>query len=139
MTNNFQSLSLPKEDEIEEEDDDEDEDTPSEEDGPAVKIPDHLQVQSTECSHLSFGSFGSGMNAPFSGSFGSRAVKSNEEAAVSVDTPSAVHSEARYAKCSNLTLHLMYVIMMMSYIYLFVVSVEILNTTRMNISELLQM
>lgn len=95
VTNNFQSLSLPKEDEIEEEDDDEDEDTPSEEDGPAVKIPDHLQVQSTECSHLSFGSFGSGMNAPFSGSFGSRAVKSNEEAAVSVDTPSAVHSEAR--------------------------------------------
>lgn len=86
VTNNFQNLSLPKEEE----------DTPSEEDGPAVKIPDHLQVQSAECSHLSFGSFGSGLNAPFSGSFGSRAVTSNEEeAALSADAPSAVHSEAR--------------------------------------------
>ncbi|XP_021837023.1 uncharacterized protein [Spinacia oleracea] len=84
VTNNFQTLSLPEED------------TPSEEDGPAVKIPDHLQVQSAECSHLSFGSFGTGVNAPFSGSFGSRAMASNEEeSALSADDPSTVHSEAR--------------------------------------------
>ncbi|XP_021722726.1 uncharacterized protein LOC110690199 [Chenopodium quinoa] len=86
VANNFQSLSLPKEEE----------DTPSEEEGPAVKIPDHLQVQSAECSHLSFGSFGTGINAPYSGSFGSRAVANNEEdASLSADAPSAVHSQAR--------------------------------------------
>lgn len=127
MTNNFQSLSLPPEDE----------NAPSEEDGPAVKIPDHLQVQSAECSHLSFGSFGSGMGAPFSGSFVPRAVKSNEEElVVSADAPSVGHSEARYAKFCNLIPHLIYVFMMS---YMFVITVEILNTMRMNISELRQM
>lgn len=96
VTNNFQTLSLPEED------------TPSEEDGPAVKIPDHLQVQSAECSHLSFGSFGTGVNAPFSGSFGSRAMASNEEeSALSADDPSTVHSEARYVTFRNLIFHLL--------------------------------
>lgn len=43
-----------------------------EEDGPSVVIPDHLQVQSADCSHLSFGSFRSGLAAGFSGSRSSR-------------------------------------------------------------------
>ncbi|CAO2842247.1 unnamed protein product [Amaranthus hypochondriacus] len=86
VVDNLQSMSLSKEDE----------DSPSEEDGPAVKIPDHLQVQSAECSHLSFGSFGSGMNAPFPGSIGSRAVQNNEEAAVSAEAPSIARNPEYY-------------------------------------------
>ncbi|KAL5990062.1 hypothetical protein ACLOJK_010959 [Asimina triloba] len=35
------------------------------EDNRAVIIPDHLQVTTMECSHLSFGSFGSGVSAAF--------------------------------------------------------------------------
>lgn len=86
VTANFQNLSLPKEDD----------ESPSEDDGPAVKIPDHLQVQSADCSHLSFGSFGSGMNAPFSGSFASRPAQSNdEEAPMAADALSVEHAEAR--------------------------------------------
>ncbi|KAK9696908.1 hypothetical protein RND81_08G004600 [Saponaria officinalis] len=96
MTNNFESLSFPKD---EEETQSEDEDAQSEDDGPAVKIPEHLQVQTTSLSHLSFGSFGSGMSAPFSGSFDSRPAHSNEEqlqeAVAATDAPSVGHSEAR--------------------------------------------
>ncbi|KAL8103500.1 uncharacterized protein LOC141677859 isoform X2 [Apium graveolens] len=43
-----------------------------EEDGPSVVIPDHLQVQSADCSHLSFGSFRSGLETGFYGSRSSR-------------------------------------------------------------------
>ncbi|XP_074269707.1 uncharacterized protein LOC141592782 isoform X2 [Silene latifolia] len=84
MTNNFEGISLSK-----------DEDTQSEGDSPTVKIPEHLK-QTTDLSHLSFGSFGSGMGAPFSGSFASRPVHDNEEeAAASTDAPSVGDSEAR--------------------------------------------
>ncbi|XP_074276719.1 uncharacterized protein LOC141600387 [Silene latifolia] len=105
ITKNFESLSLPKNDEedahYEDEDEyeDENEDAQSEDDGPAVKIPDHLQVQTADLSHLSFGSFGSGTNAPFSGSYASRPVHSNvEETAATADVPLAGHSEVRNAE-----------------------------------------
>ncbi|KAK4386502.1 hypothetical protein Sango_2520800 [Sesamum angolense] len=39
---------------------------PLEGNAPSVVIPDHLQVQTADCSHLSFGSFGSGMSAAYS-------------------------------------------------------------------------
>ncbi|XP_073297399.1 uncharacterized protein [Primulina huaijiensis] len=39
---------------------------PSERDGPSVIIPKHLLVQNVDCSHLSFGSFGSGISAAHS-------------------------------------------------------------------------
>ncbi|KAL9236887.1 hypothetical protein vseg_011502 [Gypsophila vaccaria] len=98
MTNNFESLSFPKDDE-EEEAQSEEEDAQSEDDGPAVKIPEHLQVQTTGLSHLSFGSFGTGMSAPFSGTFDPRPAHSNEEqlqeAVAATDAPSVGHSEAR--------------------------------------------
>ncbi|KAK1274695.1 hypothetical protein QJS04_geneDACA000776 [Acorus gramineus] len=40
---------------------------------PAVILPDHLQISSADCSHLSFGSFGSVIGGAFSGSFASKA------------------------------------------------------------------
>jgi len=104
VTANFQGLSLPKEDE----------DSPSEDDGPAVKIPDHLQVQSADCSHLSFGSFGSGMGAPFSGSFASRPAQTNDdEAPVGVDALAVEHDEARYFQIFELA-HLFFVCVLFS-------------------------
>ncbi|CAN8325097.1 unnamed protein product [Cochlearia groenlandica] len=48
----FQQLSI---------DDEEDQEESPREDKPAVIIPDHLQVHTVECSHLMFGSFGSGI------------------------------------------------------------------------------
>ncbi|KAF8413613.1 hypothetical protein HHK36_001605 [Tetracentron sinense] len=50
---------------------------PRAEDNLAVVIPNHLQVPTADCSHLSFGSFGSGINATFSGSFASKPLKSD--------------------------------------------------------------
>ncbi|XP_010056860.2 uncharacterized protein LOC104444809 [Eucalyptus grandis] len=50
-----------------------DEESASEEDGPAVVIPDHLQIHTPDCQHLSFGSFGSGAGA----GAGARTLKSN--------------------------------------------------------------
>ncbi|GAB4827278.1 hypothetical protein Ancab_034167 [Ancistrocladus abbreviatus] len=86
VATNFQQLSLSKEDE----------DSPSEAGSPAVKIPDHLQVQSADCCHLSFGSFGSGMSAPFCGPFTTRPVKSDlEEACAGTDALSVGHSDTR--------------------------------------------
>lgn len=35
------------------------------EENPAVVFPDHLQVTNSDCSHLSFGSFGSVLSAGF--------------------------------------------------------------------------
>ncbi|XP_015867039.3 uncharacterized protein LOC107404589 isoform X2 [Ziziphus jujuba] len=75
---------------------------PCEEDGPSVVIPNHLQLHTPECLHLSFGSFGSGSNAALSGSgsgsgsYTSRPLKSNlEEASTTVDVSAIGHSDSR--------------------------------------------
>ncbi|KAJ6416885.1 hypothetical protein OIU84_002717 [Salix udensis] len=68
----------------------------SEEDNPSVIIPNHLQVHAQECLHLSFGSFGSGMNSAFLGQYASMPVNNSlEETSEVVDALSAGHSEAR--------------------------------------------
>lgn len=76
---------------------------PPEEDGPSVVIPNHLQLHTPDCLHLSFGSFGSGSNAALSGSgsgsgsYTSRPLKSNlEEASTTVDVSAIGHSDSRY-------------------------------------------
>ncbi|CAL5411657.1 unnamed protein product [Camellia sinensis] len=69
---------------------------PAEEDNHSVIIPNHLQVQSADCSHLSFGSFGSGISAAFSGPFSSRPLKSNiEETSADADADASLvgHSD----------------------------------------------
>ncbi|KAI3800693.1 hypothetical protein L1987_28787 [Smallanthus sonchifolius] len=67
-----------------------------EEEIPAVVIPNHLQVQTADCSHLSFGSFGSTMNSGFPGSFPSRQLgNKTEEAPAEPDTSSVGPSETR--------------------------------------------
>ncbi|KAL8192233.1 hypothetical protein R6Q57_027900 [Mikania cordata] len=67
-----------------------------EEDIPAVIIPNHLQVQTADCSHLSFGSFGSTMNPGYSGSFASRQLgNKTEETPAEIDTSSVGPSETR--------------------------------------------
>ncbi|KAG5622209.1 hypothetical protein H5410_007427 [Solanum commersonii] len=69
---------------------------PPEGDGPSVVIPDHLQVQTADCSHLSFGSFGSGIGGSFSGPLASAPVTSTlEDAAKEVDGSSVGHSGSR--------------------------------------------
>ncbi|GAB2287646.1 hypothetical protein Dimus_022016 [Dionaea muscipula] len=85
VTRNLQKLTLEKEDE----------DSSSETGSPAVKIPEHLQVQSADCSHLSFGSFGSGMTGPFSGPFAAyRPLKNDvEEDSVEAEAPSVGNSD----------------------------------------------
>ncbi|OAY80248.1 hypothetical protein ACMD2_18006 [Ananas comosus] len=66
----FQQLSLHEDEKVT---------AKSAEDGPAVIIPNHLQVTNADCAHLSFGSFGSGT---FSGStFQSKPVQSSLEVA----------------------------------------------------------
>lgn len=89
MSANFQQLSLQNEDQG----------SPPEEDNPSVVIPHHLQLHTPDCFHLSFGSFGPGTNAAFSGSgtFLNRPPNSNvEEASAPADVSSVGHSEARY-------------------------------------------
>ncbi|XP_030515966.2 uncharacterized protein LOC115729515 [Rhodamnia argentea] len=67
-----------------------DEESLSEEDGPAVVIPDHLQVHTPDCQHLSFGSFGSGAGA------GARTLNSNlAETQPVADASSVALSDAR--------------------------------------------
>lgn len=68
-----------------------------EEDVPAVVIPNHLQVQTADCSHLSFGSFGATtMNPVFPGSFASRQLRSKmEDTHAEADTSPVGHSDAR--------------------------------------------
>ncbi|KAK1303058.1 hypothetical protein QJS10_CPB12g00642 [Acorus calamus] len=56
------------------------------ENNPAVILPDHLQISSVDCSHLSFGSFGSAISGPFSGSFPSAAVRNDLEASAAANT-----------------------------------------------------
>ncbi|KAL3522638.1 hypothetical protein ACH5RR_015472 [Cinchona calisaya] len=86
VTANLQQLSIQKEDRA----------LPLERDGPSVVIPDHLQVQSADCSHLSFGSFGSGVSASFTGPLASVPVKANlEEAPTEADGSSVGHSDTR--------------------------------------------
>lgn len=73
---------------------------PSEEDSPPVIIPNHLQLHTSDCLNLSFGSFGSGTGAAFSasGSFATRSLKSDlEETSTAADVSSIGHSDSRYA------------------------------------------
>ena len=88
VTRNIQQLSVDKDDT----------EFPSEEDTPSVVIPDHLQAQAAECSHLSFGSFGPSMNASYpTGGLTSATVKSNlDEGHNETDTSSAGHADTRY-------------------------------------------
>ncbi|CAK9146290.1 unnamed protein product [Ilex paraguariensis] len=74
----------------------EDQGAPPEEDGHSVVIPNHLQAQIANCSHLSFGSFGSGIGTAFSGPFASRPLKTNlDEAPTDADASSAGQSNTR--------------------------------------------
>lgn len=69
-----------------------------EEDNPPVIIPNHLQLHSPDCLNLSFGSFGSGTGAAFSGSgtFASRPLKTDlEETSTAADVSSIGHSDSR--------------------------------------------
>ncbi|KAK1326604.1 hypothetical protein QJS10_CPA01g01713 [Acorus calamus] len=59
---------------------------PPADNNPAVILPDHLQISSVNCSHLSFGSFGSAISGPFSGSFPSTAMRNNLEASAAANT-----------------------------------------------------
>ncbi|KAK6797271.1 hypothetical protein RDI58_004973 [Solanum bulbocastanum] len=69
---------------------------PPEGDGPSVVIPDHLQVQTADCSHLSFGSFGSGISGSFSGPLASAPATSTlEDAPKEVDGSSVGHLGSR--------------------------------------------
>ncbi|XP_071697767.1 uncharacterized protein [Rutidosis leptorrhynchoides] len=62
---NIQQLNIHEEKQLDE---------PEEDDVPSVVIPDHLQVSNSDCSHLSFGSFGvTNMGPTFPGSFASPA------------------------------------------------------------------
>lgn len=79
---NLEQLNLQKDEEV----------AANEQDNhnPSVVIPDHLQVQSADCSHLSFGSFGSGISAAFSAPFSSSALQSSIEQASDVAVSSSV-------------------------------------------------
>lgn len=67
-----------------------------EEESPGVIFPNNLQITNADCSHLSFGSFGSGAGASFPGSFSSPdpagvlEVPSEKSEATSLD-----HSDSR--------------------------------------------
>ncbi|WOG85027.1 hypothetical protein DCAR_0104213 [Daucus carota subsp. sativus] len=75
---------------------DEDHEVAYEEDVPSVVIPNHLQVQSADCSHLSFGSFGSAPVTGYSDPFTSRSSRSNiEETLVETDAPVIEQSDNR--------------------------------------------
>lgn len=68
----------------------------SEEDRPGVIIPNHLQVHTPDCSHLSFGSFGSGIGSVFSGPFVSRPLNNDlEDRSEAPDVSSVGHSDTR--------------------------------------------
>lgn len=92
MAANLQQLNLQNNDQG----------TASEDDNPSVIIPNHLQVHAQDCSHLSFGSFGSGISSAFSGPFASRPLTNSlEETSEVVDASSGGHSDARYAHCPS--------------------------------------
>ncbi|KAK6124146.1 hypothetical protein DH2020_042119 [Rehmannia glutinosa] len=88
VTRNLQQLSVEKDDR----------ELPSEGYAPSVVIPDHLQVQNADCSHLSFGSFGSSMSAAYSSGLTSVPVKTNlEEPHGEADISSVGHLDNRYS------------------------------------------
>ncbi|GMI77726.1 hypothetical protein like AT1G29350 [Hibiscus trionum] len=73
-----------------------DQELPTEEDNPSVIIPNHLQVHTPDCSHLSFGSFGPGIGSAFSGPFASMVSKNNlDEVPETEDASSIGHSDNR--------------------------------------------
>ncbi|XP_022723967.1 uncharacterized protein LOC111280770 isoform X3 [Durio zibethinus] len=75
---------------------DDDQKPSPEEDNPSVIIPNHLQVHTPDCSHLSFGSFGPGISSAFSGTFASRPLKNNlDEVPEAADASSIGHSDDR--------------------------------------------
>ncbi|KAL6542737.1 hypothetical protein OROHE_010257 [Orobanche hederae] len=90
VTRNLQQLSVNKDDRG----------FPSEGNAPSVVIPDHLQVQTADCAHLSFGSFGSGMSAPYSTVTKTSVLeKTNlEKAHNGTDESSAGHPETRHSE-----------------------------------------
>ncbi|XP_047969478.1 uncharacterized protein LOC125213143 isoform X2 [Salvia hispanica] len=87
VTENFQQLSVEKDDAG----------FPSEENAPLVVIPDHLQVEAADCSHLSFGSFGCSTKASYpSGGLASVPIKSNlDEGHNEADTALAADADTR--------------------------------------------
>lgn len=64
------------------------------EDNPAVIIPRHLQVTNAECSHLSFGSFCSGVGTSLPGSLQPKQLHNSSEVIKVVDVPPLDHSNA---------------------------------------------
>ncbi|XVF40215.1 hypothetical protein PTKIN_Ptkin01aG0093700 [Pterospermum kingtungense] len=73
-----------------------DREPPPEEDNPSVIIPNHLQIHTPDCSHLSFGSFGPGIGSAFSGTFASRPLKNTlNEVPEATDVSSIGHSDNR--------------------------------------------
>lgn len=67
---------------------------------PPVIIPSHLLVQTADCSHLSFGSFG---GSAFSRPFSSRPSQSNtEESSTNAEASSVGHPDTRYTCLSEL-------------------------------------
>ncbi|KAK6154872.1 hypothetical protein DH2020_009120 [Rehmannia glutinosa] len=90
VTRSLQQLSVNKDDRG----------FPSEGNAPSVVIPDHLQVQTADCSHLSFGSFGSGMSAAYSsGTKTSVLEKTNfEEVHNEADKSPADHPDTRHSE-----------------------------------------
>ncbi|KAL4388797.1 hypothetical protein GQ457_09G003490 [Hibiscus cannabinus] len=75
---------------------DDDREPSTEEDNPSVIIPNHLQVHTPECSHLSFGSFGPAIGPAFSVPFTSRASKNGlDEVPEAADASSIGHSDNR--------------------------------------------
>lgn len=83
---NLQQLNLWKEEQLGQ----------SVDDNPSVKFPDHLQVPTADCLHLSFGSFGSGIGASYPGQFASKSHENSlEDASAEADVSSVAHSEAR--------------------------------------------
>ncbi|KAK7246089.1 hypothetical protein RIF29_40948 [Crotalaria pallida] len=91
-TANLEQLNLQRDDQ----------ETEPEEDSPAVVIPNHLQLHSSECLNLSFGSFGAPNNASVSGSgsgpYTSRPLKNNlEDTSGVTDVATIGSSDARNA------------------------------------------
>ncbi|KAK8608102.1 hypothetical protein V6N13_023536 [Hibiscus sabdariffa] len=71
-----------------------DQEPQTEEDNPSVIIPNHLQVHTPDCSHLSFGSFGPGIGSAFSGPLSSMVPKNNlDEVPEEEDASSIGHSD----------------------------------------------
>ncbi|KAI0524731.1 hypothetical protein KFK09_004115 [Dendrobium nobile] len=66
------------------------------EDNPAVIIPRHLQVTNADCSHLCFGSFGSGVSTSLPRSLQPKPLHNSSELKTVDDVRPLDHSNARY-------------------------------------------